>query len=241
MTLMKKRWFALLLAVCLLPIGAALADWSAPDANLSYYEGLYGEASESYRRIRYGNEGETVAEIKQKLMDLGYFANKIGNTYHRTLETAIRVFAGQLRLGGDGQEVTPLMQAMLADSANLPQAISPAIDVSAYSWEENTTFTAYTYARVTRTSVQQDTSVGFSGRITTVVDGGDTFHYVVEMESDPEKVVYVSYQPLPRTTRFQLGDEVTVFGVTQGLQTLTFTGMTAEQLLVKADRIGYTK
>lgn len=237
---MKTRWLAALLALLVLAGAPAKADWTAPDANLSKYQDEYGEASEGYKRIRYGAEGAQIAEIKEKLATLGFFGNRISNNYYRTLETAIQVFAGQLRIGGDGSEITPLMQAMLADSANLPRAISPAIDVFEYSWEPNgTSYTAYTYARVTRSSVVQDTKVGFSGKIVAAHSSGNSYTYAIQMENDPAKLVYTTYQPLPRTTVFQQGDEVSVFGTTQGEQSMGYDGMTEQAVLVNADRIGF--
>lgn len=237
---MKTRWMALLAALCLLLGSVAVADWTAPDANLSQYEEQYGQAAESYRRIRYNDSSEQVAAIKQTLAGLGYFPYRVSNNYYRTLQTAIRVFAGQMRIGGDGSEITPLMQAMLANPSALPQAISPVIDVYEYGWEPNSsTYTAYTYARVTRTSVQQSTKVGFEGRIQSAQQSGGIWYYTVIMENDPEKMIYVSYSPLPRTTVFQAGDSIAVFGVTQGMQSLPYTGMSASLLLVAADRVGY--
>lgn len=237
---MTKRWLAALLALALCATGTALADWSEPDANLAHYEALYAEASEEYKLLKYGDEGASVAKIKETLTALGYYTTRVSNNYYRTLEVAVRVLATQLRIGGDGREISPLLQAMIADTAKLPRAISPVIDVSQYSWEEGSAFVPYTYTRITRSSVQKDAPVGFSGIITDATSKGNTYYYIVEMENDPEKRVYVTYQPLPQTTVFQPGDEVTVFGVTQGTQANAGEGAETPTLLViKADRVGY--
>lgn len=238
---MHSKRFLILFIACVLAAGVAWADWTGPEANLAAYEKEYGEASEAYKLIKYGAESEAVGKIKEILSDLGYFGNRLSNNYYRTLETAVRVFAGQLRIGGDGSEITPLMQAMLADPGNMPRAISPAIDVYAYSWEPTgNTYDAYTYSRITRKGVQEDAMVGFSGRIAFSTSDGGVHYYAVEMEEDAEKLVYVSYAPLPRTTVFQTGDSVAVFGVTKGLQSLSYEGMEEEVLLVTADRVGYS-
>ncbi len=237
---MKKRLLSILLLLLVaLPL-AAIADVTPEDANLVRYESLYSAQSEAYKLIRYGAEGERIVAVKEALALLGYFPYRVSDNYHRTLEIALRVFGQQMRIGGDGRVITPLVQAMLADARNLPKAVSPAIDVFPYSWEPNgTSYTAYSYARVNRTGVLTDTKVGFSGRIASAAKDGGTWYYAVEMEGDPAKVVYVSYQPLPRTTVFQPGDSVAVFGVTQGQQSLPYAGMQAGALLVNADRVGY--
>lgn len=236
----KTKTAALLLAILMLTTITAHADWTTPEANLAHYQELYGEASEGYTRIRYNAQGPEVADIKQKLTELGFFAQRVTENYYRTLETSVRVFATQLRIGGDGSEVTPLMQAMLADTANMPHAISPAIDHFTYGWEANSTsYTAYTYQQLTRSSVTQGTRVGFQGKITAAKSSGGVWHYAITMENTPERVLYVTYQPLPRTTVFQSGDTVTVFGVTDGDQASPIEGMETPALTVAADRIGY--
>lgn len=238
--MIKRKTAAALLAIMILTTATALADWTAPDANLARYQDLYGEASEDYTRIRYNAQGPEVADIKQKLTELGFFAQRITENYYRTLETSVRVFATQLRIGGDGSEVTPLMQAMLADSTNMPQAISPAIDHFTYGWEANSaSYAAYTYQQITRSSVTPGTKVGFQGKITAAESSGGVWHYTLSMENTPEKVLYVIYQPLPRTTVFQPGDTVAVFGVTEGAQSSTLASMDTPALTVTADRIGY--
>lgn len=234
---MIRRGCALLLAALMLA-GTAAADWSEPDENLARYEAQYAEASEAYKRIRYNAESADIAKIKEALAKLGYFPYTISEKYHRTMVASLRVFVGQMRLGGDGNEITPLMQAMLADSASLPAAISPVIDVSDYMWEKEAD-TMYTYARLTRASVQTDTKVGFAGRVAACQTDGAAYWYAVEMESDPEKVVYVTYSPLPRTTVFQPGDSVAVFGTTRGEQSFAWARMDQPALTVEADRIGY--
>ncbi len=237
---MTKRVMAVLLAAALLLGGAALADFTSPTANLTQYQAQYGEASAAYKTIKYGESGARITALKEALSGLGYFANRASENYYKTLEIAIRVFCQQMRIGGDGQSITPLAQAMLADAANMPRALSPALDIFAYSWEPNgTDYTPYTYARVTRTGVRTDTKVGFTGKIVITAANGATQYCLVQMEDDPAKIVYVSYQPLPHTTVFQAGDSIAVFGVTQGQQALSYSGMQAIALLVKADRVGY--
>lgn len=238
---MKIKWLPLLLAAALaLSATAAIADWTEADANLAYYERLYGEASEAYKTLKYGNESDAIGQIKETLSLLGYFPGRMSNTYYRSLETAVRVLATQLRIGGDGREITPLLQAIIADTANLPRALVQAIDVTAYSWEESkSAYTAYTFARLSRSGVRTDTNVGFAGEILLSVFDAKGYHYAVQMEDDPEKIVYVTYNPPARTTVFQPGDRVSVFGVTKGEQSLTHDGMEKPALLVSADRIGY--
>lgn len=239
---MRKRSITAILMLLLLTPVIALAGWTSDTEHLSYYEDIYGEASEQYKTIKYGASGQNIVAIKETLASLGFFPYRASENYYRTLQAAIQAFCQQLRIGGDGQEITPLMQAILADSKNLPKAISPAIDIYAYSWESDSTqYISYTYARIMRSSVRTDTKVGFSGKLVSVVESGGVQHCVVEMENDPEKRVYVTYQPLARTTVFQPGDEIAVFGVTQNLQTLSYEGMDEEHLMVAADRVGYAK
>lgn len=231
-----------ILAILLLGLAAApaLADWTPPEANLAHYRAEYGDAAENYRTIRYNASGQEITEIKEALTGLGFFAQRVTDKYLRTLETAVRVFAGQLRIGGNGSEITPLMQAMLKDAENMPRAISPAIDHFQYGWEQSTSsYAPYTYQRLTRSSVLTNTQVGFTGRIDRAVRTGGDFAYSIVMEGDPDQVVYVTYAPLPRTTMFQSGDVVAVFGVTQGEGSLPHTGMETPLLTIAADRIGY--
>lgn len=236
---MTRKLFAALLATAML-CGAAAADWTAPDANLIPYAEKYAEAASEYRRLEYGATGSRIVEIKNALNALGYFPFRASEAYSRSLEVAMRLFYQQMRLGGDGRIITPLAQAMLLGGDTMPKAIAPAIDLSVYSWEPNgSAFTPYTYARVTRTSVREDVQVGFSGTLVAVAKSGGTYFYAVQMEDRAERIVYVSYTPLPRTTQFQTGDAVTVFGVTQGLATPGFDGMQTEALLVRADQVGY--
>jgi len=239
---MRKRWGSLSLALwlALCPVLPALAWGASETAHLAQYEAAYGEAASAYRRIRYGAENAQVQKVKQALEDLGYFANRVNQSYYRTLEIAVRVFCQQLQIGGDGREITPLVQAMLADPAGLPRAISPAIDVYVYSEEkEEAQYVAYTYARLMRGNTLNQVRVTFIGVVGQVVHQGEAQVLALRMENDAEKQVYVRYEPLPRTTRFQVGDKVTVFGTTQGLQALPNVGMDAERLLVSADRVGY--
>lgn len=243
---MKTRRFAAVLAA-LLALAVAIpvvADWSGAQDNLPKYESLYGADAEGYKAIRYNAQSSQVSKIKEALAQLGFFPYKVSDNYYRSLESSIRVFAGQMRIGGDGSEITPLMQAMLADGANLPKAISPVIDVSEYSWEpdtSSTTFTPYTYQRLNRTSVQSGTKVGFQGRIVASVYSGAVCYYAVQLGSDVENRVYVTYEPLPQTTVFQTGDEVAVFGTTAGSQSLGYEGMQDSALNIRADRVGYAK
>jgi hypothetical protein len=239
---MRIKPICFLLVALLLLSSAALADWTAPDANLAQYTDVYAEVVEGYRLIKYGATGTHIATLKESLATLGYFPYRASENYYRTLETAIRLFTQQMRLGGDGQTITPLMQAMIADASHLPKALCPVLDLSSYSWqEEDTGFTAYTYARLTRTSVLEDTQVGFFGKITVAEKSGETYYYTIALEDDAQKHVYVAYQPLPRTTVYQAGDAVAVFGTTQGEQALPYPGMDTAALYIKADRIGYDK
>lgn len=239
---MRKRWICLILGLWL-AAGVAVPAWAwgrSETDNLAKYEAIYGEAAKEYKRIRYGATNAQVEKVKQALTDLGFFTNRVNQSYYRTLEIAVRVFCQQLHLGGDGQTITPLVQAMLADPAGLPRAVSPAIDVYRYSEsKEETQYVAYTYARLTRNNTLNQVPVAFIGTVAQAVEQGEAQVLAVQMENDADKRVYVRYEPLPRTTRFQAGDKVTVFGVTQGLQTLPYQGMGAECLLVQADRVGY--
>lgn len=229
----------LFLALALLSV-PALGDYTAADANLTMYEERYGEASAAYRRIAYQDEGSRVADAQEKLASLGFYANTVNGRYGIMMETAVRVFCQQLRIGGDGREITPLMLAMLADTGNMPKALSPAINIFDYSYEQDSTqYVAYAYDRLTRASVAAGTKVSFSGQVTAVVSEGDRQTLRLQMEDSAEKIVYLTYEPLPRTTRFQAGDQVTVFGATQGTRALAYDGMETEQLVVAADRIGY--
>lgn len=239
---MRKRWIGLALALCL-AFGAALSAfaWGTSETeNLAKYEAAYGEAASAYKRIRYGATSDQVEKAKQALEDLGYFANKVNQSYYRTLEIAVRVFCQQLHLGGDGREITPLVQAMLADPAGLPRAVSSAIDVYLYSEEqEEAQYVTFSYAQLMRNNTQNQTQVTFTGVVEQTVNQGEEQILMLQMENDSEKRVYVRYVPLPRTTRFQVGDKVAVFGMTQGLQALPYQDMDAECLLVQADRVGY--
>jgi len=235
-----KRFICVIAAMCL--IGTACAAWSAEDANLAHYESIYGQATAKYQRIKYGANGNNIQAIKEQLASLGFFANRINQSYFRTLEIASRVFCQQMRIGGDGSEISPLMQAMLADAANLPRAICPGIDIYGYSRDTNTTqYVPYTYAYLIRANTRQDVKVGFVGHVDAVYEMQGTQVLSLRLDADVEKQVYVTYTPLPRTTRFQAGDDVSVFGVTQGLQVFSYPGMEAEKLTIRADQVGYAK
>ncbi|MDR2657108.1 MAG: hypothetical protein LBB86_04705 [Oscillospiraceae bacterium] len=226
-------------AVVIVPPGITAADWSAPTANLAAYEAQYADVMTDYKRIRYGTESETVQRVKQQLRDLGFFDNRINTSYFRTLEIATRVFCQQMRIGGDGREITPLMQAMLADPST-QRAVSPGINIYTYSsTHDETKFLTYTYAQLQRPNTQRDASVGFTGTITYVSNEGSIQYMAMTMEGRSDWIIYLVYQPLPRTTRFQAGDAVAVFGVTQGSQSMPYDGMAEERLTVQADRIGY--
>lgn len=234
-----RQVLALVLIGCL-TAGAAGADWTSPTANATAYEAQYAEAAEAYKSIRYGAESARVAAVKEALATLGYFPYQPNNNYNRTLQRALRLFVTQMRIGGDGEEITPLMQAMLEDADSLPRAISPAISLSEYTSDTDASgYTPYTFTRLSRSGVQQSTKVGFQGRIVGWAVSANVYHYVVEMDDNPERHVYVRYEPLPRTTVYQPGDLVAVFGVTQGEQSLPHDGMDTPALLVHADRVGY--
>ncbi|MDR1569952.1 MAG: hypothetical protein LBS72_05635 [Oscillospiraceae bacterium] len=233
-----------LICLILVSIGgsAARADWSAADENLTRYAEKYSEAAENYTKLRYGANNETIQRIKQQLHDLGYFDNRIDQNYGRTLEKASRVFCQQLRIGGGGEEISALMQAMLSDPQNMPYAISPGINIYNYSrYGDQSAYTPYTFAQLSRSNVRTQTQVGFTGRIGAVFNEGSVQYISLRMEDNADYTVYVVYQPLPRTTRFQVGDRVAVFGETQGTQSLAYEQMGSERLLVRADRVGYTK
>ena len=238
---MVKRACAALVALLLL-IGCAYADWSAPDLNLEKYTEKYAETIAKYKRLQYGASTPQVASLKEALAKLGFFPYLISENYYRTLETAIRLFVQQMRLDGDGREITPLVQAMILDTGKMPAAIVPVIDVLPYSGPGNdTNFAPYTYAQISRNSVLSGAQVSFRGKITAKAKSGGESYYAVQMEGDPAKRVYVAYQSPQHTTLFQPGDDVLVFGVTQGRQSLPQPGMEEEALFVKADRVGYSK
>lgn len=239
---MKRRFatatLAIMMAITLVPL-AALADWSAPEANLAALEEQYAQAIPDYKRIRYGAESDDVQRVKQQLRDLGFFDNRINTSYFRTLEIAARVFCQQARIGGDGREITPLMQAMLADPS-AQRAVSPGINIYTYSsTRDETKFLTFTFAQLQRPNTRIDASVGIRGRVVGVSNEGSIQYMSMMMEDRADRIVYIVYQPLPRTTRFQAGDAVAVFGVTQGMQSLPYDGMREEQLLIQADRVGY--
>ncbi|MDR1598703.1 MAG: hypothetical protein LBS11_02340 [Oscillospiraceae bacterium] len=228
-----------MIAAALIPPRAVLADWSAPTANLAAYEELYAREIQDYKRVRYGMESADVQRIKQQLRDLGFFDNRINTSYFRTLEIAARVFCQQTRIGGDGREITPLMQAMLADPA-AQRAVSPGINIYTYSsTRDETKFLAFTYAQLQRPNTQREASVGVKGKVAGVNNEGSVQYISMVMEDRADRIIYIVYQPLPRTTRFQAGDAVAVFGVTQGPQSLPYDGMREERLVIQADRVGY--
>lgn len=233
---MRKHWVAIGLALALLLSAAGGHALSQAE-----YEERYAQISAEYGRIRYGDTNEDIIPIKERLKELGYYAYNVNDRFHRTLEIALRVFCQQMGLEGDGRELTPLLQAILRNEPDLPAAISPQIDTSLYSYEpDGMTYTPYTYARLMRESVREQASVGFEGQIVQVAGGVDEpYLYAVQMEEDPEQIVYVSYQPLPRTTAFQAGDRVAVFGVTQGLTAVAQMGTETQRLSVAADRVGF--
>ncbi|GHU78320.1 hypothetical protein AGMMS49992_28720 [Clostridia bacterium] len=236
----KRIIIILALLLSLLMPTLAAADWSASDANLALYEERYSSTVTDFKRIRYGAESNAVQTVKQQLHELGFFENRINTSFFRTLEIAARVFCQQMRIGTDGREVTPLMQAMLADSASLERAVSPAINIYTYSsTRDETKYLPFTYAQLQRTNVQKQSHVGLTGTVTHVANEGSVQYMAVVMEDRADRVIYLVYQPLPRTTRFQAGDSVSVFGVTQGMQSLPYEGMLEEQLVVQADRVGY--
>ncbi|GHU70291.1 hypothetical protein FACS1894184_15540 [Clostridia bacterium] len=229
----------LILIILTISPGLAAADWSAPTANLALYEERYADAVSEYKRIRYGTENDTVQRIKQQLNELGFFDNRINTSYFRTLEIATRVFCQQMRIGVDGRDITPLMQAMLADPTT-QRAVSPGINIYTYSsTRDETKFLTFTYAQLQRPNTLQGASVGFTGTVKYVSNEGSIQYMAMTMEDRPDRIVYIVYLPLPRTTRFQVGDTVAVFGVTQGLQSLPYDGMRDEQLVVQAERVGY--
>lgn len=233
----------LVCVVCIAVPVIADADWSAADENLEFYTQKYGSiAAANYKRISYGAKNDTIQKIKEQLQALGFFDNRVDQNFGRTLEKASRVFCQQMRIGGGGMEITALMQAMLTDSRSMPQAISPGINIYSYSlYGDQSAYTPYTYARLTRSNVRSQAQVGFAGRVDAVENVGSVQYIMLRMEDNKDNIIYIVYQPLPRTTRFQAGDRVAVFGVTQGLQSFSYTGMTKERLVVKADRIGYVQ
>ncbi len=236
---MKKRIVALLLGLLLIAC-PALADWSSPTENLAGFDAQYAEQLEQYKQIKYGEKGAKVTQIKETLSELGYYANIVSDNYYRTLEVAVRVFARQMKIGDSGQLITPLMQAMLADKAAMPRVIVPGINVFTYSYNPNgNDYTAYTFSQLTRANAQQDAKVGFSGVLLSATKVGAAQYCAVQLENDAKRIVYVAYEPLPRTTVFQPGDTVAVFGVTQGEQTFTYDGMTEAAPFIRADRVGY--
>jgi len=236
---MMKRIIAVLIII-LVFTGSVAADWSSPTDNKEYYTQKYGKAAQSYARIRYGAKSDAVQRIKEQLNSLGYFDSRIDQNYGRTLEKASRVFCQQLRISGGGEEISALMQAMLSDPQNIPRAISPGINIYNYSRDgDQTAYTPYTFARLSRTNVRSQAQVGFQGQITSLTNEGSIQYIALRMEDNADRIVYIIYQPLPRTTRFQQGDRVAVFGVTQGIQSFSYASMRTQRLTVKADRVGY--
>jgi len=184
-----------------------------------------------------------VLRVKEALHELGYFENRMNPTYYRTLEVAARVFAQQMKLGGeskDGAEISPLMQAMLADWQNLPRAVCPNINIYLYSSTgDELQYLPFEWSRLQRSDTREGRSVGLQGVVGQVQDTGSLQLFVLWVGGDAARPVYVTYQPLPRTTRFQAGDKVAVFGVTQGFQAFEALGLDGEAVAVKADRVGY--
>ncbi|MDR2505209.1 MAG: hypothetical protein LBD16_03790 [Oscillospiraceae bacterium] len=238
---MRKIIYILLALAIIVSLfaNAALADWSSPSANQALYEAQYAEQIDSFTRLRYGSESAVVKRVKQQLSDLGFFTGRIDENYGKTLVKASAVFCQQMRITGGGNEISQLVQAMLADPSSMPRAISPGINIYEYSRSgDQSAYAPYNYAQMTTKNKQAQANVGFSGSVVNIVNVGSVQYMILKMLTD-EQIVYVTYQPLPRTTRFQVGDTVAVLGETNGFGSLEPEGFAQERLCVTAVRVGY--
>lgn len=232
-----KPLLALILALVML-CASSLADFSELGEMNDYYIEKYTEAAKKYGRLRYGMVDKAVKVVKQQLKDLGYYNNRIDENYGKTLIKASRTFCQQLRIDGGGEGISPLFQAILADKDNVPYAISPAINIYTYSrYGDETVYTPFTFQQVSK--AKAGVSVGINGTIVSVVNQNTKQYYVVRMAGGDSNLVYVEYEPAPRTTRFQAGVRVAVFGKVNGGGSYEYDGMGDTRVVIVGDRVGY--
>lgn len=227
------------LLLCLLVASALASGWAQPGANQALYEEKYAEAKADLRAIPRGAANKQVRRFIDALTSLGYYVNRKDIDYGKTLEEAKRVFCLQMGVRDTPDVISPLVQAMLLDAGNMPRAHIQMLDVYDYSYDSTRAlFTPYTYGQLSGAKINK--KVCFVGAVAGV-SRGDAMHYMLRMDGDDTRVVFVRHNRAALTTIFQPGDTVAVLGVYDGVKADARFPANGERPVVLADMIGFAQ
>ena len=97
-----KRLLLMLVAACVLAVSSAMAESEAMPIDNLDDEG-FEETITDARELQYGDEGEDVREVQQRLADLGYDLTDISGRFDDATRKAIRVFQEDFALDCTGE------------------------------------------------------------------------------------------------------------------------------------------
>ena len=69
------------------------------------------------KSLKYGDSGEAVKKVQQRLMELGYYSGAIGGNYQAMTQAAVAAFQHQAGLRADGECDASTFAALFSDSA----------------------------------------------------------------------------------------------------------------------------
>lgn len=88
-------------------------------------EGEIPAAFAFVRTLEYGMAGDDVAQLQQRLTDLGYFSQKITGGYYKKTRSAVKAFQKQNGLVADGVAGRETQEMLFDDALAVPQNATP--------------------------------------------------------------------------------------------------------------------
>ena len=92
-----------------------------------------------YKLLKRGDKGESVRQLQQRLLELGYLQDKVDGSFGKKTAAAVMVFCDQNKLSTQGGDATPEMQALLfsSDAEIYMEPYVPLVIGSRFNWKGN--------------------------------------------------------------------------------------------------------
>ena len=226
-TKIRRVTAAMLAALLLLATGAMAAEyWENED----YFTQKYGDDFSLYRDFTKSSKDNRITKAGERLAELGYFnvARVNNDSITNTMGMAISVFCQQMGIGGKGDQLSRLTQAVLFSDEAQPALFPPVIERS-YSLNEESRLTVYGMRALQQ--LRQNAPCSVRGLVTEVniVDGSGV-SIRIALDGD-DGAVRVNYSYPSRSSRFMPGDYVVAFG--------TMADASAGTPLINGELIGF--
>lgn len=173
---------------------------------------LFSAAFAEYVPLEKGSKGDTVKELQQRLIDLGYLSDKADGSYGNKTKTAVEMFQREAGIAANGIADESTQEALFAEDA--PKAkVYQKMDYKEFARNPD---------------AHEDELVTFSGKVVQVCgeeeyEGGTLVQLRVATRKWDD-VVYVYYTRKDGEARILEDDKVVVYGSSKGLLSYQSTG-----------------